>query len=376
MTRSPLRLAPWIFGALALSTVLSACASGSSTNSAVTTPSASPTPSASSSASPTSSPSPQVTPTPTPTPTSPLTGLTQLAPQPVLVVKLDNTRNALPHAGLTLADIVYLEEVEYGITRIAAVFNSTIPDRIGPVRSARITDLDLLSQYGSPGFAFSGAQRKLWPAIDASSLIDLSANKAPSDYQRDGSRRAPYNYFLNGQEAVGDNSDISVDRSIGLTFAAVPPAGGVPTTAADLKWSYASARFKYDPGTGRYAVNLNGERATAEEGDGRQWADTVVIQLVKQNPSAYFDKGGGNTPHAKTIGQGKAIVLRDGLSYQATWSRESAESGTLFTNELGIPLSFKPGQTWIALYDKSREVKLKPRVTASTSPSGSPSPTN
>lgn len=294
----------------------------------------------------------------------------------MLVVKLDNTRNALPHAGLTLADIVYLEEVEYGITRIAAVFNSTIPDRIGPVRSARITDLDLLSQYGSPGFAFSGAQRKLWPAIDASSLVDLSANKAPNDYQRDNSRRAPYNYFLNGQEAVEENNDISVDGSIGLTFAAEPPVGGVPTTSAALEWSYASARFKYDPVTGRYAVNLNGERATAEEGGGRQWADTVVIQLVKQNPSAYFDKGGGNTPHAKTIGQGKAIVLRDGLSYHATWSRESAESGTLFTNELGIPLSFKPGQTWIALYDKSREVKLKPRVMESPSPSDSPSPTN
>ena len=312
--------------------------------------------------SPSTSPSPSPSPSPTLGPLSPLTGLEQSAPAPVLVVKLDNTRNALPHAGLKSADIVYIEEVEYGITRLAAVFNSVIPDRIGPVRSARITDLDLLGQYGNPGFAFSGAQQKLWPAIADSPLVDLSANKSAADYQRDTSRRAPYNYFLNGQDAISGHPEISLDTDIGFVFSAEAPPNGLANKSATIEWSYASARFVYDPIRNQYAVRLNGERATAEEGDGLQWADTVVIQQVKQTPSKYFDKGGGNTPHAETIGDGKAVILRDGFSYDATWSRESSESGTSFTDEAGNPIAFKPGQTWIALFDKSREIELRPKA--------------
>jgi hypothetical protein len=124
----------------------------------------------------------------------------------------------------------------------------------------------------------------------------------------------------------------------------------------------------------KYAVRLNGERAKSEEGDGLQWADTVVIQLVKQRPSAYFDRGGGNTPHADTIGQGTAVILRNGMSFVANWSRPDADSGTTFMNELGNPIPFKPGQTWIALFDKTRDVKLKPRDKPEVSGVIAPSP--
>ena len=133
---------------------------------------------------------------------SPLTGLPESVPTPVLIVKLDNTRSAQPHAGLKDADVVYVEEVEYGITRLAAVFSSTIPVRIGPTRSARITDIDLTAQYGSPAFAFSGVQRKMWPAINDSTVVDVSPNKYASAYFRDHDRRIPYNLFLNGPKVL------------------------------------------------------------------------------------------------------------------------------------------------------------------------------
>jgi len=355
-------IGPIALGGLSLG-LLAGCAGPISSPESAGTQTSTVSPSPSTSPSAPASPSP--TPIPAPVRTSPLTGNDQPVAKPVLVVKLDNTRNALPHAGVKKADIVYIEEVEYGITRLAAVFNSRVPSRIGPIRSARITDIDLLSQYGSPGFAFSGAQRKLWPAIAAAPMIDLSANKAPNDYQRDRTRRAPYNYFLNAKSAIKGNSDISLDTNIGFTFSAEVPAGGELNESARVEWSYASAEFQFDADTNQYAVFLNGQRASAEEGDKLQWADTVVIQLVKQTQSEFFDRGGGNTPHAKTIGKGKAIILRDGKSFTAKWTRPSASAGTLFTNELGIPIAFKPGQTWVALYDKERKVVVKPKVAPS-----------
>lgn len=276
------------------------------------------------------------------------------------MVKLDNTRNAQPHAGLHDADVVYIEEVEYGITRLAAVFASTVPSRIGPVRSARITDLDLLEQYRSPAFSFSGVQSKMWPLIASSSLIDISPNKAASAYQRDFSRRAPYNYFLDGSLGLAAAPDASLTHDIGFIFDTTPPANGAVGLSARVEWPASSAEFRYDQASRLYRVQLNGETAQAEEHSDGQRAATVIIQYVEQNPSEFFDKGGGNTPHAETIGEGAAVILRDGLRYEARWSRPDGQSGTTFVTADGEPLAFKPGQQWVLLADKARPATFFP----------------
>ncbi|MSY56156.1 MAG: DUF3048 domain-containing protein, partial [Actinobacteria bacterium] len=98
---------------------------------------------------------------------------------PVLVVKIDDTNAAHPQIGLEDADVVYIEQVEGGLTRLAAVFSSVIPMRIGPVRSARISDIEIMSQYGRVAFAYSGAQKKLLPVIAAANLANLGAQAQP-----------------------------------------------------------------------------------------------------------------------------------------------------------------------------------------------------
>jgi hypothetical protein len=278
----------------------------------------------------------------------------------VLVVKLDNTRNAQPHAGLTRADVVYLEEVEYGITRIAAVFSSTVPGRIGPVRSARITDIDLLAQYGRPAVAFSGAQSRMYPVIDAAPFYDVSPRRGIEGYSRDGDRRAPYNLFVDGRTALDRAPKATLARDQGWVFDPLIPAGGTPARRADLAWADSEATFRYDAATGDYRVRLNGEKAEAEEERRGQRADTVVIQFVKQTPSAYADRYGGRTPLAHTVGQGKAIVLRNGQAWAVRWSRPSEKDGTTFTRADGSPMPFAPGQTWIVLYDRTRDAVILP----------------
>lgn len=288
--------------------------------------------------------------------------------RPVLVVKMDNTRNAQPHAGLSEADVVYIEEVEYGMTRIAAVFSSSIPQRIGPVRSARITDIDLLAQYRRPAFAYSGAQRKMFPVLDAATFVDVSPRRGGEGYSRDYSRRAPYNYFLDGTVAVARAPKASATRDIGFVFSEEIPDGGRIATTAQASWPYSSVDFVYKPNRGTYAVDLNGERAGAEERKGAQQAATVVIQYVRQEPSRFFDKGGGNTPHAETIGSGRAVILRDGLAWKARWERPKAKSGTTFTTADGQPLPFKPGQVWVVLLDRDRKATVKPWTWPSPAP--------
>lgn len=295
-----------------------------------------------------------------PTEVSPLDGLGTAIDRPVLIVKLDNTTYAQPHAGLNKADLVYIEEVEYGITRLAAVFSSHIPRRIGPVRSARITDIDLLAQYDRPAFGYSGAQRRLFPALHAAPFYDVSPYTGGSGYSRDNRRRAPYNLYFNGQTGLARAPKASLPHDVGFRFDPVVPAGGLVAKTADMSWSYAKAGFRYDPQSGLYDISLNGRRAQAEETSDGQRAATVVIQSVKQTPSKYFDKGGGNTPHAETIGSGTALVLRDGQVWKTRWSRPRAQDGTTFTLADSSVMPFKPGQLWIVLLDSKRKATVKP----------------
>src|SRR4051794_34492364 len=127
-------------------------------------------------AAPTPSPTPSATPTPKPKPkpkpsnASPLTGWPGGLGKPVLVVKIDNTTPAHPQVGIDDADIVYLEQVEGGLTRLAAVFSGTLPRTVGPVRSARQTDIELFAQYGRVAFAYSGAQHKVLTMLHHANL--------------------------------------------------------------------------------------------------------------------------------------------------------------------------------------------------------------
>jgi hypothetical protein len=314
---------------------------------------------------------------------SPLTGRPIGSYKPVLVVKLDNTPNAQPHAGLIDADVVYVEEVEYGITRLAAVFSSQVPRRIGPVRSARITDIDLFAQYGRPAFGYSGAQRKMFPYLRAASIYDVSPYTSYTGYSRDNARRIPYNLFFDGRAGVKRAPRATPARDMGFVFDEQVPEGGLNATKASMAWGYASAGFEYDRKDAEYRVSLNGRPARAEEWSGGQRAATVVIQYVRQTKSQFWDKGGGNTPHAQTIGSGTAMVLRDGRVWKTTWTRPNAKSGTTFTLRDGSLLPFKPGQLWVVLLDQKRSATItpltrpkvaKPRPSPAATPAPAPTP--
>ena len=115
----------------------------------------------------------------------------------ILVVKIDDTNAAHPQIGVESADVVYVEQVEGGLTRLAAIYTSKLPPLIGPIRSARISDIELLAQFGRVGFAYSGAQSKMRPVIAAANLENLSAERnPPSIYGKDPNRPGPVDMIL------------------------------------------------------------------------------------------------------------------------------------------------------------------------------------
>ena len=274
---------------------------------------------------------------------------------PVLVVKIDDTRSARPQIGIEYADVVYIEQVEGGLTRLAAVFSSRIPQRIGPVRSARISDIEIMSQYGKVAFAYSGAQRNMFPVIAAANLQDVGANKlGPIIYPTDPNRIRPYAMVLRAdlllERILEKGYAIDKAKNVGFIFG-VAPVGGVATEKVEISWPGAIYSAAWSQLERRWLLTHNRVINTAESGV-ILGATTLVVQIVAITDSGYGDKFGGVTPLSQTIGSGKAYVLRDGKRFLTTWSRPFADSGTTFTLSDGTQMKFAPGQVWVALTDR------------------------
>ncbi|MFI6456411.1 DUF3048 domain-containing protein [Streptosporangium amethystogenes] len=290
---------------------------------------------------------PSADPTPTPEPTHPFTGLPGAARRSVLAAKIENTSAGKPQLGLKSADIVYIEQVEAGLTRLMAIFSSKIPAKIGPVRSARISDLHIVPQFGRPAFAYSGAQTKMLPLIAEASLFDVSDSRAPGAYFRQEGRFAPYNLFANTRQLLTEAPKASRAKDIGFTFGDAPE-GGVPRKAYSVKYPAARFTFAWSQTAGKWLIWQDGKKDMAAEG-GQLGAPTIVVQYTKTERSEFHDKNQSYTPLVHSTGKGRAIVLRDGQAFKARWSRETEKDGTVFTTEAGEPMNFAPGQVWIAL---------------------------
>jgi hypothetical protein len=277
---------------------------------------------------------------------SPFTGEPVHRLKRVLIVKIGNTLPERPATGLASADIVYLIPVEGGLSRIMAVFSSHYPRVIGPVRSARQDDIDLLRQFGRPAFAWSGAQPQLVPVVEHSRIADLYAGTA-AGYFRSIDRVEPYNLYATTRTLLKEARHASVARDIGFRFGP-PPAGGQPRRTESVSYPAASFRFTWSPHRGRWMVRMDGSPAVAT-GAGQLSAPTVVIQRVVVGLSRFLEQGPMMPPDAKTVGSGTALVLRDGQEYHARWSRPTANGGTTFTTDSGRPMTFARGPVWVVL---------------------------
>ena len=277
---------------------------------------------------------------------SPFTGERVKKLGPVLIVKIDNIVYTRPQTGLNEADIVYVIPVEGGLSRFMAVFSSHIPPVIGPVRSAREDDLELLRQFGRPAFAFSGAQGRLLPVVERSHIVDLFAYKVVTPYYRDNRRIAPYNLYAHTRRLLAAAKGASWAHGIGFRFGP-PPPGGQPVSTVRTGYSAASFAFKWSPSRNRWLVSMDGARARTTD-RGQMNAATVVIQHTIVRTSRYLEYG-VPPPYAESVGHGTATVLRNGKAYQVHWSRPNWYVGTTFTTDSGKRMTFAPGPVWIVL---------------------------
>ncbi|MFD6291518.1 DUF3048 domain-containing protein [Streptomyces sp. NPDC060205] len=261
-----------------------------------------------------------------------------------LVVKIDNVPGARPQTGLDAADVVYAEQVEGGLSRLMAVYATRLPKAIGPVRSARESDLELLRQFHKPTLAFSGAQKKLLPLIDSAPLQTALPEEKTNAYYRGTDKPQPHNLYLRPQRLLTGTPGADA-LTTGFRYGAAP-AGGTPESTRTVRFPQARFTFDWSRDQRRWLVSMDGTPAVTTGGK-RVSASTVVVQYVNIRKSRYHDYLGNVTPYTETVGSGTAKVLRDGKAFDVAWKRPLATGGTEFTTPSGAPVNFAKGQVWV-----------------------------
>ena len=302
---------------------------------------------------------PTTTTAPPAAPASPLTGLpiadAAKASRPALIVKIDNAPQALPQIGIVEADVVVEEMVEGGITRLAAVFQSTDADPVGPVRSARTTDVNIASELNHPLYAYSGGNNIFLAAIHAAPLFDVGVDRFDSLYRRDKTRPAPHNLFSSTSSLYTKTPAESKTPAPLFQFRAkgTPPVGAglVPAHHVDIAFPGGLTRvgWEYDPAAGVWRRTQNGR--PDNDLAGRQVApENVLVRMVPyHNVGGVKDPAGAPVPEAELLGQGEAWLLTGGTLLKGTWSKPSATAITTFVDAAGQSFKLTPGHTWVEL---------------------------
>lgn len=309
---------------------------------------------------------PTTTTTTTTVATYPLTGLPVVDPavaaRPALVVKIDNGQprsgqGGRPQAGINDADVLFEEMVEGSVTRFAAVFHSTDVDPVGPVRSARTTDLLLTASLNAPLFAWSGANPEVAAQVVAAPLVDVGAGAVPSAYHRDPRRPAPYNLF--SATPVLRSAAPAEPRPPPPLFtyrpAGTPPDGGRPVATVNIV-------FGDGPGSAPVDWTWDGTGwARAQRGDAHVDANgvvvsppNVVIRFAPYIEVACCDVAGFPLVEPQLVGEGDVWILTGGVLIEGRWSQPSLEVPATYTDEAGDPIRLTPGRTWVAIVDPGR----------------------
>jgi hypothetical protein len=264
-----------------------------------------------------------------------------------LVVKIDNHPQSRPQTAMEQADVVFEENVE-SLTRFIAVFHSQEPDTIGPVRSARTSDLPVFAALNRPIVAWSGGNPYVSQAMAnaerAGILVEQGHPSLPRCYRRDRSRSAPHNLYADPlclREASPDAGPARPLWEVGPLGAGVT---GIETTDLAVAMDGVNVGWTWDPASERYLRSQGGRPHLMASG-ARLAADNVVVMTVEYVRSP----ADARSPEARTVGTGPVVVHRGGVAITGTWEREHLTGGFRFSTPDGRAITLGPGTVFVQL---------------------------
>jgi hypothetical protein len=297
----------------------------------------------------TSTEAPTTSTTEKPGPPALLTGIpiadADLFDRPALVVKIENAPEARPQAGIDKADVVFEEVVEGGVVRFLCVYQSQDAGDLGPVRSLRPVDPDIVSAIGGL-FAYAGGAPQFEKLIKKAPVRLVGINQLEKAYVRRKDRKAPHNLYATSEDLYKGAK--SSDKPPPQLFHYGEPGGVGLSHMTVVMGGLTTADWDWDPAQSRFKRTTNGTAHVLENGAQLAFAN-VIVQYVRYSNTTSVDPAGFPVPTAAVIGKGRALVLSGGKRIDAAWSKAAPLDVTEFTDPAGGPITLTPGPTWIML---------------------------
>jgi hypothetical protein len=280
------------------------------------------------------------------------------ATRPAMVVKIDNHPGARPQAGINQADIIFEENVEK-LTRYAAVFQSLGSDPVGPIRSGRFQDINLLGSLNKPLFVWSGGNSKVSAAIAKSDLTDLSYLKVNTDggFKRSEDYKAPHNLFAETTKLWTLAPAGSSAPSTQFAYRTVSDANASTSKEAiGLKVSMdgVKAQWDWDATTKEWARTQDGTPVVDTADVALSVPNVIVLEVEYTN---------SYSPISKTLGSGKAYVFTNGVMYEGTWTRTDRLQPFELKDSAGGVIKLTPGQTFVEVARAGKTAVVSPGMT-------------
>lgn len=268
--------------------------------------------------------------------------------RPVLAT-INNHPDARPQSGLTEADVVYEMLAEGDVTRFLALYQSELPESIGPIRSARSYFIDMAKGldafYVAHGYspeAKSMLERRVADNINGMQYDGIY-------FKRSKERRAPHNSYISsenieaGAEKVG--ASLLYNKKVAYSFYDEQESVkiGVETNEVDVKYSnngLFNSRYVYDAATNRYTRFSAGvETVDYVSGQSLALANILFFEM----PHRIIDNVGRRDIDISQGGD--AYLFQAGMMRAVKWKNEDGFLAVI--EEDGTDALLVPGQTWV-----------------------------
>jgi hypothetical protein len=270
-------------------------------------------------------------------------------------VKVDNAPQAQPlQEGVDKADVVFVEQVEEGVTRMAVVFQSQ-DDTVGPVRSARTTDLQIAGPLHNPLFSYSGANGGVLRLVRGGPMTDMGVDRpeATPVFLRNQRGKGVHRFFLPTDQiykvartGAGTPPQLFTFRAAGAS-----PAGD-PANGVQIGYGGGAAtvvRYQWDASSGGWKRSQNGVPHVMADDHVQITPKNVIVQFVQYRSSGFVDVVGAPSPEANLVGGGEVWIFTAGKLIRGHWSRPTRDVVTTYTDAGGQPIALTPGQTFVEL---------------------------
>lgn len=281
----------------------------------------------------------------------PLTGLEADDPEelerPVVAVKVDNIARARPQTGVEQADLVMVAPVE-SATRLVALYHSTDPELVGPVRSGRLIEARMLPPFDAL-LVMSGAHGPVDEEL-RDSLPAVIAEGEGTGWRRDEERQAPHNLYVMLEDLrEGTPGSPAVEQF--WRFDEEAPNGGGEVSSVEIAYPQAgSSGWDWDGDAGRWLRRQDDEEHRTADGE-RLAADTVIVAELPTTDRERLP--------IDPVGEGEATVLRDGQQFEAQWRKPAAGDHMEIVTADGEPFPLKPGVTWLELLPETGAIEAQ-----------------